>query len=322
MRIAVVGFGVMGERIVRAALDHPDKEIGLAGVWDPAAVAMARLEAELPAAPRFASFEAALEADCVYIASPPASHLALARQALAAGKAVFLEKPLGVDLADSRAFVAETAGERVAVNFIFASSPAVANLKAWLAEGAVGAPRSLAIETDFAFWPRDWQEGASSWLARRAEGGFTREVVSHFLFLTGRLAGPMTLLDAKVVFPEGDGAETRIAVNLEAGGVPVTLTGGVGATEKSDHNLWRLDGEAGAVRLRDWSTAERLEPDGVWRVAADALPHTEARPLILRDQLAKLKAMTSGDAHDLATPAEALAVQELVEKILAAGVNA
>ena len=40
---------------------------------------------------------------------------------------------------------------------------------------------------------------------------------------------------------------------------------------------------------------------------------------ILRDQLTKLAAMTRGGDHDLATPAEALAVQTLVERILASG---
>ena len=40
------------------------------------------------------------------------------------------------------------------------------------------------------------------WLDRREEGGFTREVVSHFLFLTRRLLGPLGLLESTVSFPE------------------------------------------------------------------------------------------------------------------------
>lgn len=320
MRIGIIGFGVMGERLTRAALDHPDANVELAGVWDPSDAAMARLAAELPAAGRFESAEATIAAaDCVYIASPPATHLAHGRTALAAGKAVFTEKPLGVDLADSRRFVAETAGKRVAVNFIFASSPAVANLKRWLAEGAVGAPRALKIETDFAHWPREWQMDAVSWLAKRAEGGFTREVVSHFLFLTGRLCGEMRLQTARADMPAGDGAETAIEATLTAGDVAVSLTGAVGGIEAMERNLWRLEGDAGAIRLRDWATAETLLPGGEWQVADDALPHLVARPLVLRDQLSKLAAMTAGEPHDLATPAEALAVQEIVEEILASG---
>lgn len=320
MRLAVIGFGIMGERIVRAALAHPSDAVGLSGVWDPSPAAMDRLRESIPAADRRATAEDAVAAaDCVYVASPPAAHLDHARAALAAGKAVFTEKPLGVDLADSHAFVRETAGARAAVNFIFASSPAVAQLQGWIAAGAVGRPTALHIATDFRQWPRDWQSDAAGWLGKRAEGGFTREVVSHFLFLTGRILGETALLDAHVDFPPGDGAETAIEATLTAGDVPVSLTGAVGGIAAEEANVWRLEGEAGAVRLRDWSTAERLGADGGWHAAPDAMPHAEARPLILRDQLSKLAAMTAGRPHDLATPSEAFAVQELVEAILSTG---
>ncbi len=321
MKLAVLGFGIMGERIVRAALDHPSPDVELSGVWDPSIEAMQRLSGALPLVNHHATVEGAIDmADCVYIASPPETHLAHARAALAAGKAVFTEKPLGVDLGDSRDFVAEAAGQRAAVNFIFASSPAVAQLRKWLDAGAIGQPTALHIETAFAHWPRGWQQDAAGWLAKRAQGGFTREVVSHFLFLTERMVGPMALMDAHVDYLPGGGAELAVEATLLAGDITVDLTGGVGATEKDDHNLWRLEGEAGAIRLRDWSTAEILGDDGDWRTAPDAMPHEKARPLILRDQLTKLADMTAGRPHDLATVEEAYAVQEIVEGILASGV--
>jgi len=72
------------------------------------------------------------------------------------------------------------------------------------------------------------------------------------------------------------------------------------------------------VRLRDWSFAERLGTDGRWAQAPDALPNERMRPLVLRDQLAGVAAMTRGEAHHLATLREALEVQEVVEAILAA----
>jgi hypothetical protein len=125
-----------------------------------------------------------------------------------------------------------------------------------------------AIEVAFATWPRPWQQDAAGWLARRAEGGFTREVVSHFLFLTRRMLGPLALQDASASYPEGDGAESAITARLTAGGLPVSLTGGVGITTKDVHNCWTLNG---AIRLRDWSFAERAGADGLWAQAADAL---------------------------------------------------
>jgi hypothetical protein len=40
--------------------------------------------------------------------------------------------------------------------------------------------------------------------------------------------------------------------------------------------------------------------------------------MVLKGQLAQVAAMTRGEAHRLATPKEALEVQEIVEAILAA----
>src|SRR5690606_16624875 len=178
--------------------------------------------------------------DVLYVAAPPAAHVPLARAALQAGKAVFLEKPLATDLAEAEAFVAEaeSMGARAAVNFPMASSPAVAQLRAWRAE--IGAPQRLDISTHFARWPRGWQSDATTWLSRRAEGGFTREVVSHFLFLARRQLGPLELLSAEVTYPAGDLAETAIRAELMAGGLPLTLTGSVGEiTDEENHN-WVL----------------------------------------------------------------------------------
>jgi predicted dehydrogenase len=318
IKLGILGAGIMGERLLRAALDQAADSVRVSGIWDPSEAAMARIGASLPAVPRAESVEQVLEGcDCLYIASPPASHLDYAQRALAAGKAVFCEKPLAVDVPKARAFVAANQGARAAVNFPMASAFAVERLRAWIAEGAVGTPRTLDIEVAFANWPRGWQRDAAGWLDRPEEGGFTREVVSHFLFLTGRLAGKFTLQERFAAFPDAGRSERAIRARLTAGGLPVTLVGSVGTTAKDDHNTWTLQGSAGAIRLRDWSTAERLAADGTWQAHADTMPHETMRPLVLRRQLEAVAAMTRGDAHPLATLAEALAVQEVVEAILA-----
>jgi predicted dehydrogenase len=195
---------------------------------------------------------------------------------------------------------------------LLSASLAVAQLSAWRAGMQA---ETLDIEVAFPTWPRGWQQAAASWLAKRAEGGFTREVVSHFLFLTRRQLGPLKLLEARTSYPPGDGAESAITARLSAGGVPVTLTGSVGTTPKDDHNTWTLNG---AIRLRDWSFAERLGADGTWAQAPDALPNEKMRPMVLRGQLQAVAAMTRGEAHHLATLREALEVQEIVEAILRA----
>jgi len=232
---------------------------------------------------------------------------------------VFCEKPLSVDTADSRAFAAEARDARFAVNFPFASSFAVDQLRAWIAEGVVGDWRSVEIEVAFAHWPRPWQMDAEAWLDRTEQGGFTREVVSHFMFLTKRMTGKLNLNAAQVEFPEAGRSERSVSADISQPDLPITLKGGVGTTDKPDHNTWTLNGSAGSIRLRDWSLAERFDPaSGTWKEAPDAIPNERARPLILARQLDKVAAMTHGKPHDLATLNDALAVQEVVEAILSA----
>jgi predicted dehydrogenase len=317
IRLGVVGFGIMGERLLRAALAPDQTAVRPVAVWDPSPSAAARLADIAPDLPMLDSPRAVIAAcEVLYIASPPSAHLEHAGAAFAAGRAAFLEKPLAADLAAARAFVAAAeAGEaRAAVNFPMASSPAVAQLSAWRAE--IGAPRALTLRADFAKWPRGWQQDAASWLAKRAEGGFTREVLSHFLFLTRRQLGPLVLLEREATFPLGDGSEIAVQARLTAGGVPVALAGQVGGTDRDESNEWRLEGETGSIRLRDWSFAEKREADGVYRPAPDALPNERMRPMVLRDQLSKLAALTKGEPQNLATLREALEVQEVVEAIL------
>ena len=326
-RLGIIGAGIMGERMLRAALEHAQGVVDVAAVWDAAPAALDRLAPLLPArAPSAAAVIAA--SDCVYVATPPGTHLSYADEALSAGRAVFLEKPLATDVAAATAFARRTDGARVAVNFPFASSFAAERLRAWLDAGAVGTPAHLAIHVAFRTWPRPWQQAASAWLDAPAEGGFTREVVSHFLFLARRLLGPLRPGHATVrpghatVRPGPPGhAERAVTAVLHAGPVPVALDGAVGTTDADDHNTWTLSRTApgndhAAIRLRDWSIAERQAPAGTWDPDPGAAPNERMRPLVLRRQLEAVARMTHGEPHPLATVAEALEVQAAIEGIL------
>ena len=318
LKLGIIGAGIMGERMLRAAVEHAADIVEITGVWDAAPEALDRIGAIGAIGARRADCARAVveSADCVYIATPPSSHLDYAEQAFAAGKAVFLEKPLAVDFEASRAFVRRHDGKRAAVNFPMASSFAVEALQGWIENGATGAPGGFAIEVAFVRWPRFWQQGAASWLAGAAEGGFTREVVSHFLFLSRRLLGPLSLLSARTRYEEL-GTERAIEARIDAGGLRGTVSGAIGTTTEDDVNSWTLRG-VGAIRLRNWSIAERQRPDGSWVADPSAMPNEKARPLVLRRQLEQVGLMTSGESHRLARLFEALEVQAVVEGILRA----
>ncbi len=319
-KLGFIGFSIMGERLARAAFNHDHATLVVSGVFDPNPATADKLKGIDPNVAVFDSADAVIaQSDCLHIASPPASHLHYLRQCANAGKAALCEKPLSTDGKAAAEVVADMArrGMRAGVNFPFASSFAVDHIQRWMADGTVGTPQNVVIELGFAAWPRTWQMDAISWLDGRDEGGFTREVGSHFLFLSRRTFGALKLDAATCNYPDSVRSEHAITAKLHAGEMPVQMAGGVGTTEKDDHNTWTLTGSNGRVRLRDWSYAER-EIGGVWQAPADALPNEQARSLILKRQLDKVAAMARGEATTLASLEEALEVQMVVEEVLKA----
>lgn len=314
--IGILGLGVMGERMLRNMGQHPAFDVVAA--WDPAPAALGKLSRWRPTA-RAVRDAAALVADpaveCVYIATPPSRHLDHADLAFDHGKAVFCEKPLATDLVAARAAVERVERERrpAAINFPFASAPAVRAIASGLKSGELGTIERVDIEVAFARWPRDWQATAG-WLGLRQDGGFVREVVSHFVFVTQRLLGPLWLRETRVDYPEdGRTAETAITARLEAGMVPVTLTGRVGG-DVPDLNRWTITGRNGAFQLHDWYSLRR-RINGSW-LDIDFGEGATDRERSYRAQLDALDAMLAGRPHALPSFREGLAVQECVEAML------
>ena len=317
--IALVGLGIMGRRMIGRLAQHGGFRI--AAMWDPSAEACAAAAREAPgAAIATGPGEIMARADvgCVYIASPPASHPALCHLAFDAGKAVFCEKPLTHDMAAGEALAARVAREArpAAVNFSFASSSSFQAIVDAARSGSLGALRRIEVSASFARWPRDWQQ-AGRWLSERVEGGFAREVLSHFVFATQRLAGPLALRDARVSWPaDGRSAETALAATLSGAGIEVAIDAAIRG-DVSDTNLWTVTGEGGAIRMRDWYALERRGADGGW---APAMPGgvEDLRAQAGQRQLDQLSALLEGRPQTLATFDEALAVQRTIEAMLAA----
>lgn len=322
--IGLIGLGVMGQRMLARLAAHP--RLRAAVVWDADPAAVARTLAAHPgcrAADSAAAVIAAPGLASLYIATPPGPHMALTEAAFDAGLAVLCEKPLTTDFDAARRCIARIAreGRRAAVNFSLASSPGLATLQsAWggVAAGAFGTLQQVDIALAFAAWPRPWQAAAGAWLAQRVEGGFSREVLSHFIFVLQRVLGPAVVQRAQPVYPaDGVGAETALTAQLLAGGVPVTVSARVGAGAPDDFNRMQWTGSHGGLALHDWFGLQQqlgAGPGPDWQALGD--------PATLRaegqvDQLAQWVAMIEGRPHGLPGYAEALAVQQTIEALLA-----
>lgn len=313
--VGILGLGLMGRRMVQRFADHPEFRV-VAG-WDPdsAAVNLAcELEPGLRAVSGPEELCALPELDLVYIAAPPAAHLPLASLAFDRGLAVLCEKPLAVDLDQAEAMVERvtSGGHRAAVNYVLAGLPALAIMQRSLTEDELGPARGAAISVGFQRWPRPWQADAAGWLSKRAEGGFTREVISHFLFVVRRLLGPLEVVESRVTWPaDPAGSELEVMATLTAGGQPVHLSGHVGRISVDDRNELVITAERGALRLHDWRQLERSE-GGNWKPVREAREPDGPGS----GQLNAIAAWLAGQPHPLASFTEALDVQRCVEELL------
>ncbi|MFK7943905.1 MAG: Gfo/Idh/MocA family protein [Paracoccaceae bacterium] len=307
----IVGLGIMGRRMLEHMGRHERFAPGL--LWDPSAEACETSVAMVEGTRIAASAEEVIAgSDVVYLACPPVPRKAYALAAAAAGKAVFLEKPLGVDVAESRDLVArlEASGVPSAVNFTQAAGQALATVTQ---DAAMGAPEGVDIVVTYAQWPRAWQREAD-WLRFGAEGGATREVISHFLFFSGRVLGPLRLAHATASYPDDRAlCETHLTARLEnADGVPVTVMLSVGGAQP-DRQEMTIKGRSRSWRVSEFHLLSNSKGGPFEEVGA---PPADPRAVSLKAQLDALDLCIADQTHALATPAEALAVQELVEAML------
>lgn len=140
MKVATVGLGYWGPRLLRnlVSILGPDQVVAVDHRPD-----RRRVVEEFPGVEYETSLANALKDDdveAVVIATPVATHAALARQALLAGRHVLVEKPLAhsVDDAVALARLADERELRLLVGHTFLFSPRVQTVARRIAEGAAG----------------------------------------------------------------------------------------------------------------------------------------------------------------------------------------
>ncbi|WP_299009598.1 Gfo/Idh/MocA family oxidoreductase [uncultured Shewanella sp.] len=316
IKLGIIGLGTMGKFVLDGALSHTDFTV--VSVFEPS---LTELQGKAYETIRCeASAEALLardEVDVVYIASPPNTHIHYCRLAHKAGKAIWCEKPLAVDVNEAASFVEElerqplSQATKAVVNLSLASSPELEKMQEIIHSGQLGDLSHVDIKLQYSTWPRHWQQGAATWLSFSEQGGFVREVLSHFVFMHQRLLGQMQLKASRVSYPVGDEGRAEIAVMAEydCQGIAVRLVGSVGGNAP-DINEWTLYGEQASLRFKDFSMLELGSQSG-WKVIS--CPHMHSS---VRLQLDGMRLMMQGRPHPLASFKEALAVQEIIEQTL------
>jgi UDP-2-acetamido-3-amino-2,3-dideoxy-glucuronate N-acetyltransferase len=143
-RIGVVGNGYWGVNLVR----NFDAMGNLSAICDSRLDALRACREMYPEVPSFSNIDEMLavgDVDAVAIATPAASHRDLALKALRAGKHVFVEKPLCLDVGETGEIIAEAKRRdlRLMVGHLLLYHPAFVALSAKVATGDIGKLRYI-----------------------------------------------------------------------------------------------------------------------------------------------------------------------------------
>ncbi len=314
IKVAIIGLGIMGRRMLKHMRLHENYQPDY--LWDPDENSCQEAIKQDSISQIMNSANHAMQAaDLVYLACPPVVRKAYALEAAASGKALFLEKPFGINIEDSKDLIKqlEVYDIPVAVNFTQAAGVALTDLLKAKNRGDMGVLLGVDIVVTYPAWPRQWQREAD-WLRFRIEGGMTREVISHFLFFSERVLGPLKVIWAKTTFPEDASlCETEVLARLETiEGYPVNILASVGGVQP-DRQEFTVKGSIKSRRISEFY--KDAESDGEEFIPLRKEPE-DPRAISLKGQLDDLSLNIKGLPNRLATINEALRVQILVEDIL------
>ena len=223
------------------------------------------------------------EVDAVYIATPPDSHRDYAVRVLAAGKPVYVEKPMARTAAECEDMLAaaEQAGLPLFVAYYRRAMPRFATVKQLLDDGAIGQVHAVSVR---AAKPAVIDDGADApWRVRPeiSGGGHFVDLASHTLDLLDHLLGPIARVSGYATrFAGPTAAEDTVAgaFQFESGVLGTGLWSYHTAEERDEV---RILGDAGSVQFSSFGEEPiRLTTaDGEQQIAAP-YPATVQLPLI------------------------------------------
>lgn len=186
------------------------------------------------------------EVDVVAVTAPNMLHAEIVEAALAAGKHVFCEKPLGGTPEQSRraADLAEKAGRITGIGYNFRQAPMVRYARQLLSEGRLGRITNYR-GVFFSMYGAD-PAGLLSWRFLQDEAGYgaTSDLLSHSVDMAHLLIGPI----ARVV-ADRDTVVTRRPLPTPGGG--------------THYERGVLDGPTGEVTNEDYVSALAVFDSGV-----------------------------------------------------------
>lgn len=233
--VAVLGAGRMGQVHLRTLAGIPNVRVVV--VADPSLEAAERGRAVARADRVVAAHEDAIndpDVEAVVIVTPTATHARLIEMAIRAGKAVWSEKPIALDLVETERVVdlARTTGVPVQLGFMRRFDPGYVEARRRIENGELG-----RLET-FRALSRDTYPPPLEFL--KTSGGLFLDMAVHDLDLARYLVGEVeevhawgaVLIDER--FAQADDADTAVTMLRFRNGV-------LGVVETSRRSTWGYD---------------------------------------------------------------------------------
>lgn len=186
----MIGCGGMGRSLGKQLVQVDTAR--LVGVTDVSPEAAQKASEEL-GAPIVESVDALLarsDVEAVVIASPPFQHRTLTEQAAAAGKQIFVEKPMAANSADCDAMTAaaDRAGVMLMVGQVLRFYPCWWRILELVRGGAIGQPIGITltrISAGWGGWSIPWRNSL------KKSGGLLMEVNAHEIDFMCQVCGPV-----------------------------------------------------------------------------------------------------------------------------------
>jgi predicted dehydrogenase len=141
IRVGVIGAGYWGPNIVRNLHEAPGAEaVAVADLSEERLDAIRKRFPAVRVTTDYRELLADTSIDAICVVTPVGTHRKIAEEAFAAGKHVFVEKPLARTVSDAEAIVraGERAGKTLMVGHTFVYNPAVEVVKGILNSGGLG----------------------------------------------------------------------------------------------------------------------------------------------------------------------------------------
>lgn len=251
--IGIIGAGLVGERLINAIDRHPLGNVK--GIYD---VDNKRLKEitdqyHLKGVTSYHELLEDPEIDIIYLAVPPKYHYPIALDIIESKKHFLCEKPLANSTEEAKKMYEGVTKHRLVngMNFPTAYTPAFKKLEQLLEEGYIGELLRIELKGSFTHWPRLWQQ--NEWIASREQGGFVKEVFTHFIQLIQRCFGEIQDIQSFIEYPENSSRSEKGIIGIGKVKKQVAvLFNGLTDVGMKEELAFTIHGDRGSISLRDW----------------------------------------------------------------------